>query len=175
MATLDDLEFLGTPERSLRLDTRAGSPIQNAVAPDPPPPHAILKYERLREAHGRQWHRRKAPCGFYNCFGMVFASRRTAIYDETEIQRILREDGYREVSGLEAVPGDVVFYRASWGLLHAGLVLEVSVPAGLPAVRVLSKWDDASGEDYHGHIDHPYGETLDRIEFWTDRPKEAFP
>jgi hypothetical protein len=47
----------------------------------------------------------------YNCVGLVVASRRTWV-DPEHLVRILREDGYRQLSGPEGMEfGDVVIYH----------------------------------------------------------------
>lgn len=106
---------------------------------------------------------------------MVWASRRTAIYEETVISQILTDDGYRRlVNGEDLQPGDIVLYlRPSGGTrdtLHAAMVTELRQFGDSKIAWVLSKWNDAFGEDFHALNDVPecYQDCL--IEFWTDRP-----
>jgi hypothetical protein len=103
----------------------------------------------------------------YNCFGLVFASRRTWIHEEA-LDLILRDDGYRRVD----VPwiGDVVIYRDNDdNVNHVGIVVGLNVDSmgGQPEILVLSKWG-ADGEYLHRH-DHVPGLFGARVEYWTER------
>ena len=64
----------------------------------------------------------------YNCMGMVFACRRTAIEPE-DFSRICREDGYRRLNPTERpIPGDVVAYRiaSQSEVEHVAVVVDVA-------------------------------------------------
>jgi hypothetical protein len=103
----------------------------------------------------------------YNCFGLVFASRRTWIHEEA-LDLILRDDGYRRVD----VPwiGDVVIYRDNDdNVNHVGIVVGLNVDSmgGQPEILVLSKWG-ADGEYLHRH-DHVPELFGARVEYWTER------
>ena len=76
----------------------------------------------------------------YNCHGLTFANRRTAIFDDSAIQVILREDGYEEVDIVHVLPGDIVLYIGEDGSVdHSGIV--VSEPDGMLKIPlVMSKW-----------------------------------
>lgn len=182
-------EFLaGSTEKSIRVDTHLGTAIPNVIAPQVDEV-AKRKYSALRERYGANWINRKPATGVYNCFGMIFASRRTSIYDDENvamIQRILDDDGYRCLSNRADVrTGDLVLYRdaRSKQALHVAQVTrrqpliltnELDVADGGGACYALSKWNDRSGEDEH-HIEHHCWKDFDNldvlIEFWTDRPK----
>ena len=106
---------------------------------------------RIRAKYRRAT-RRSAPSGFYNCHGLVFASRRTRIFPE-DIHRILKEDGYRQVNEQDVLAGDVVLYVNSDGdIEHSGIVIrkpELRIP------WVVSKWGE--GEEFvHPALDCPY-------------------
>ncbi|NJL95935.1 MAG: hypothetical protein HC915_20485 [Anaerolineae bacterium] len=79
----------------------------------------------------------------YNCTGMVFASRRTWI-DESYVERILRDDGYRLVAHLGDVSKhDVVVYRDQAGqVAQVGMVINkhADLAQGTVEFTILSKW-----------------------------------
>jgi hypothetical protein len=162
--------LIGDEDRSLALETRRGRPIRNIVEREPGDRERRL-YELIRKRFGAQWVNRKWACGAYNCYGMVFASRRTTIEDDTQIPDVLGDDGYCKISEDEAVVGDLVFYRdrGRGTLLHVAVITR---RAELKALHALSKWYSTSGEDEH-HIRHHCwtDQGLDvELEFWTDRP-----
>jgi len=142
---------------SIILQTRKRSSIQNRVEP-PSGAQQIARYERLRAKFGRYWVQRKSACGVYNCFGMVFASRRTSVFEEAEIAKILSDDNYREVLEAEVSPGDLVLYRdVTHGLIHVAMVTRREKRDGMSdAIFTLSKWDSTCGEDEHMMYFHPW-------------------
>jgi hypothetical protein len=98
-----------------------------------------------------------SACSIYNCYGLVFAARRTAILDETDVETILRDDGYKDRpwDPNAWLPGDVVLYYAEKdSLAHAGFVATIlrDLRTGESTVYVISAWGE-SGEYYHP-IDH---------------------
>lgn len=160
----------GTPESGIPLATAAGRAIQNAQAAAPDQ-RTVGLYQLSRR--GRfSWQNRRDACGVYNCFGLVWASRRTSIYESAEVEKILRDDSYRRLSDAsEAGVGDVVIYRhQTSGPLHAGIIFEVRVFGSERIPYVLSKWSDAFGEDLHNVNDVPQQYDGCAVEFWTDRP-----
>lgn len=107
----------------------------------------------------------------YNCVGMVFANRRTAI-DPDQLQKIFDDDGYRPLASLaEAMPGDVAVYRVGIDIAHVAVVIEVKrdFSKGTIEFLLLSKWGQA-GEYIHREREVPdaYG-TL--TEVWSERKK----
>jgi hypothetical protein len=46
---------------------------------------------------------RTAMSAAYNCHGLVFASRRTHIISALELNKVLRDDDYKEIDMTEAV------------------------------------------------------------------------
>jgi hypothetical protein len=171
-----EVQRLGNTERSIVVQTRKGNPVPNVIAAEPTSREIRIRDE-IRQRHGTAWRLRKKACGVYNCAGLAWASRRTSIYDDESWNLILQEDGYRKLSPeQERLPGDLVIYRdASSGFIHVGIILEVPINQGVVAVpRVLSKWDDASGEYIHwvndAHFFHWRGWEID-IQYWTDRPE----
>ena len=98
--------------------------------------------------------------GYFNCHGLVFASRRAAITDISQIDRILKEDAYEGVEVGDVMPGDVaVYYKPDTGdAEHSAIVVSVPQPGDLlPAVFVVSKWGPCGREYYHRLEDCPYG------------------
>lgn len=170
------LELAGTPRSSIRLQTQRGTDIDNEQAA-PPDDRRMRVFERLVATHFG-WTVRKPPCGVYNCAGHVWASRRTAVYEQKWYDLILEEDGYRMLQGGESpVIGDLALYRLTTGeILHVGLIMEIrrlsgdSTGSSASFPWALSKWDDASGEVLHHFRDVPYAEQDYTVSFWTDRP-----
>lgn len=160
----------GHVARSIRVDTHRGNPIKNVIEPDPGE-RGRRSYALIRKSFGQEWTNRKPSCGVYNCYGMVFASRRTAILDDEQIPGILKDDGYAEISEASARPGDLVVYRdRHLGLLHVAVICRRDEK--LSTLFALSKWNSVAGEDEH-HIHHHCWTDQDyavELEFWTDRP-----
>jgi len=176
---LEQFRLVGRHERSIRLQTHAGTDVPNIIESGFGREH-LERYRQLRQRHGKHWQQRKPACGIYNCAGFVWASRRTSILDEAAWELILNEDGYRSLNQEESPTiGDLVSYRASSaGFLHVGMIVEVTVFTDLssPTTKVLSKWNSTSGEDVHAPEDVGHLRQFDqeiRIEFWTDRPAPA--
>ena len=139
-------------ETHIVVQTRKGTNIPNAQL------HEISAYERnsytlfdkdyplvIKRMHG-------SPV--YNCHGMTFASRRTCVFRDEDVQVILRDDGYAEVSLEHVKPGDVVLYFEDGSIEHSGIV--VDVPRTRPLMpTVCSKWAKYS-EVIHSANDCPY-------------------
>ncbi len=135
---------------SIKLATKKGRWIRNARRMENSP-------EAMRAAEGYC----RAVCpdlktrslsNTYNCYGMVFACRRTWI-DEGEIEKILADDGYKLVSDRsEVCCGDVIIYREERGgpIAHVGIIIALhpQVERGEIEFRVLSQWG-GSGEFIH--------------------------
>ncbi len=102
---------------------------------------------------------RTGPSALYNCHGMTFASRRTAIHSEVAVELILQDDGYREIRQSNALPGDVVLYYEQSGrnrsLTHSGVIVGVERIGSIITLRVVSKWG-SGGEYVHDLSVHPY-------------------
>lgn len=172
----EDAHRLGATEQSIVVQTKRGTPIDNTIAPAPDA-GALKRQSLLIERCGANWNERKPPTGEYNCAGLVWASRRAALYDPAAWVRIIEEDGYRLLAEAEEpLPGDVAGYRDEERdeLLHVGRVvaLRPAFQGGSRIPWILSKWSDTSGEYFHDFREHPY-ELLGfkvRIAFYTDRP-----
>ena len=156
------LQIASATQRSIRLDTRKGNPISNVQVLAPPSPgDADVRY---RQDHPRAiW--RSQPSRIYNCHGMVFASRRSAI-SPIEIPKIIDEDGYTRVDPMASVlAGDVILYVDQRGdPEHSGIVVsKPTEPLGIPIV--ISKWG-AWREVIHAANDCPYEFNFSRVEFY---------
>ncbi len=116
--------------------------------------------------------RLRSATAVYNCYGLVFASRRTWIDIsedvEGEVRNILADDRYSKLPSSAALQiGDVVLYKDhSDSLTHAAIVLNVPI-APREDIKVISQWG-AGGEYIHNMTDviATYGQPS---EFWTDR------
>jgi len=75
----------------------------------------------------------------YNCHGLTFASRRTAVgFKDQHLLTTLKDDGYTEVAEGKAQCGDVIFYLDGDGNIeHSGIVVQV---LDFGDYRVWSKW-----------------------------------
>jgi hypothetical protein len=171
-----------TEPKGFPLFTQRGTYIDNEQWPDDPGPEGQEAYRLEREKH-RDWSFRRPACGRYNCWGLVFALRRTGIYEEDAIRKVLRDE-YRSVAAADynndVMAGDVVLYalRPSRILAHAGLVVDVRHGSSpVPQIRVLSKWNRWSGEDIHDVADVcvMMGRDSYSWEIWTDRPNDTRP
>jgi len=110
--------------------------------------------------------------GTYNCLGLTFASRRTCI-DPDQLDKILREDGYRGLGVVEApCIGDIVVYKNNLREpLHVAVIVSIktNVDPNQPPydIMVLSKWG------FEGEYIHSVGYVPDALgtpqEFWTER------
>jgi len=168
---LEIARLVGTPPKGIILQTRAGRNLENSQSCEP---EATIqdRYNLLRSKHFG-WVNRKPACGVYNCYGLVWASRRTSIYDESEISKILTDDGYRQLATERQLqPGDVVLYHLNGNILHAAMVMELRQlqPGTSQIPWVLSKWGPVFGEDLHALRDVPNDLGGCLIEFRTDRP-----
>ena len=69
----------------------------------------------------------RSSTAVYNCHGMVFAARRTAIYDPKDVEMILNEDGFAKLENRHSAErGDVVVYRLASDapLSHTGIIVD---------------------------------------------------
>jgi hypothetical protein len=127
----------GPLETEIILQTRKGNNIPNGQN------HEFSHFERsqfdqIRQAFPTNIYR-TPPNPIYNCHGMVFASRRTGIYDSLSLQRILDEDGYTEVERGNVLPGDIIIYFDNTNdFEHSGLVVSWDKQLSVPLV--VSKW-----------------------------------
>lgn len=169
-------KLIGTPPEGIALETRRKHAIKNQQAPDPD--YQSQRVDQLRKDQHPAWELRKNCTGLYNCYGQVWASRRTAIYDADQLEIIRNDDGYTELRDDERPErGDLAVYRATNGgrsIMHVGLVVELrqlSVGGIIldPTPWILSKWNDASSEVVHHFNDVPWDTGSFTLSYWTDR------
>lgn len=167
------LSFASSPRRSIRLDTRTGKEITNEQSL-PPDQRTVSIFEGIVQQHP-QWTTRKVCCGTYNCFGHVWASRRTSILESGQVWKILQEDGYREIDLAKVTRGDVALYlmENSTDIWHAGVIELRDIVAGAndsigTVPWVLSKLNADMGEVFHPLNDVHAPFEFD-VQIWTDR------
>jgi hypothetical protein len=161
------------PDRIV-VQTRLGHDIKNEIRPvSQHSAHlAETRYLAYRAKFGDNWIPRKPCCGGYNCFGMLFASRRTGIFDDEEVESIFGDDGYRRIDDLrEVCVGDIAIYRTrpSGAIAHGGRVVSMVPGEPIPRIWVLSKWNLGWGEDVHPIGEIPIDEQHRSWEIWTEK------
>ncbi len=170
----ENLHLFGMRQRKIVLQTRLGRPIENAQTAEPDE-QDIRIFQLILANH--EWMLRKRPCGIYNCFGLIWAARRTGIYDLKGVETILQDDGYRILSaGEKPLYGDIALYffpPPGAEIWHAGLVCELREFVKLeisPVPWVLSKLGPVYGEVLHKAEDVHSPQEDCYLEYWTDRP-----
>jgi hypothetical protein len=139
------------PDSKIELRTRANTPIDNLQAWQ----YSSFEWAQLGESLKRfKEPYAKAlgsPSPVYNCHGLTFASRRTAVDSSNEtVFRVLKEDDYEEVPQSDARPGDVILYLDAVGQAqHSGIVVDI-IERGVP--KVWSKW--GKGQEFIHHFWH---------------------
>lgn len=128
---------------SIEVQTRAGNPIVNEQCWIP----GVLQGTPL-PGHTLATRLSKSPCPLYNCHGLTFASRRTALgFTDEEVYRILHEDGYMPISPTQAQCGDIILYIGEDGTIdHSGIVTE---KLEFGNFRIWSKWGVNGNEFQH--------------------------
>ena len=147
-------------KRQLPLATRLGTAIENAIDLSALPAGQVQQAADYRKSYKIAKHRPTKACNTYNCHGLTFASRRTRIWNPSEVQKILTEDGYVEVPLASVLIGDVIVYRngQSGDWEHSGVVIDDGRPKEeleLQVPWILSKWGSAH-EVIHPWNDCPY-------------------
>ena len=143
------------------------------------------KVMRNHKRFYNEWIRRRNPTGIYNCAGMVWASRRTCIFDDEGndvYDSIIKDDGLGKIEISQVVPGDIVVYRETEteSIVHVARVCGCSGVENLRTIQVISKWDHTSGEYIHEHKNIFYRPYLSngmynvRIEYYSDRKQEDY-
>lgn len=162
---------LGTdkdPNR-LPLSTKKRNPIPNSQRKQKIP--AVLNAARSQIEGISPDIKLRSLSSEYDCVGLIFASRRTAIGAEN-LQSILNDDGYRLVPDRQdVVRGDLVVYRKTdngeinhvaivWCKIH-------DILAGTIRFQCLSQWGEV-GEYFHPEdiVSEWYGP---HREFWSER------
>lgn len=160
---------LGTqidPE-ALKLETRKRRWIKNVVRLEIHPD--VMKHRIRVLQNAFEYLHLISASAIYNCYGLVFASRRTAIVGEEDVEAILEDDGYRKLPWDPAawMVGDIAIYRdpTTAELKHVGMIAEkiLEIESTRINIKVLSAWGE-NGEFLHP-IDrvHPLFGTLAEI------------
>lgn len=182
-------DLVGTPASGIALETSKGTPIDNEQGPELDQ-HGLDSVARRRlEITGWAEVRRRPAGAIYNCAGLIWASRRTAIYSASDYGRILDDDGYRTLVDAEQPElGDLAVYylEGTDKIVHVGVVVKFGPPlqralvaadvgvgvAAADANRVpyvLSK--DNAGDEIVHHMERYDPGLVCTVRVWTDRPK----
>lgn len=166
------------PGRSLALADYEGIDIPNYIDQERASPdldqRSLRAFLRKLTEEGKQIRELRPRTCRYNCFGLVFGSRRANIPSPDEavsIDRLLVADAYRRLDYPKETPdvGDVIIYRLrdSVEIIHCGFVCE-QIPGMLGGFWIWSKWGDNA--EYR-HLPHDYvGAHLSNIEYWRLGP-----
>lgn len=152
------------PGRHLGLQAYDGWNIVNWIDADPDPQQ--VQFNRRNLPRFAKSEKLLGPTtGRYNCFGHVFAARRTNVNYanlQVDIDDLLARDRYKQVGAAQT--GDIVLYRYVTGEIeHAGIVSRVDMVGKTPVVFVWSKWGSLE-ECEHREKLCPYSEC--KIEYW---------
>jgi hypothetical protein len=141
-------------ESSIAVETREGRSVPNSQS------RSISQYEEHQVNEQRRRHPnalfRTNAIPAYNCHGLTFAARRTAVWQTPAILDILKDDRYTDVDSDDVQPGDVILYVSpeDGEIEHSGIVVERPDPR-LHVPRVWSKWGHGC-EVVHMASDCPY-------------------
>jgi len=135
----------GDPQEAgtaIRIDTRCGNPIQNIQDRTLSPDRVAAANYAAKRDFGQSAKIVNGPSGYYNCAGLVLASRRTQVglHDLNVVWKILLDDGYVTIhQEADAEIGDIVTYSFGDTCEHIGVVVEAAVSNSLKVPRILSK------------------------------------
>jgi len=134
-------------KKKLSLQTRKGRDITNECNIEESSFFQKNTSNMYRERFSDAIHRPTNPCSTYNCHGLTFASRRTQIWKDNDLEKILEDDGYIEVKIENVSPGDIVIYKAKDNtFIHSGIVLSKDKKEEAillePRPIILSKWGE---------------------------------
>jgi hypothetical protein len=169
---LEDAEEMATLPQALALQAADGWDIPNSLEASPSSGSVELaerEYKRFTAATGTM--RLSRPSGRYNCFGLVFGSRRVNINSTVpvDIDELLRHDLCQQVQ----VPrlGDLVAYRGRDGIEHVGFVSRIDkltsggTTLARPVVFVWSMWGSFGEFEHRERVLPPPYEDCS-IEYW---------
>lgn len=148
---------LGTANdpQALKLETRGKRWIKNVLRPET---SSALMREIIEDTlQGCPDARNVSASTIYNCFGLAFAARRSAIVDEDDVQTILEDDGYRRLPWDPStwLPGDVVIYRMGSGeIAHVGVISQIVPDIATASFKVVVRSAWGSNGEYDHVIDH---------------------
>lgn len=154
-------QFQTKTNPSIHLETSKGNMIDN---------YQVTELSAFEQNMGKDYEKyefatpRSSMSPMYNCHGMTFASRRTCIDKSEEIRKILKDDGYKDVTQKPILSGDIVLYLDSDSeIVHSATVVSIDNSTSIPTIRVMSKWGKWREYIHDLHI-CPYTNT--RKEFW---------
>jgi len=144
-------------KQALSVQTRLANDIENEFNPTPPHFRDRAVCEKHKADFPNAMPRTESPTYGYNCHGLTFAARRTQVWSSTDIQHILREDGYKEVQLRDALPGDVAIYRSreTAEIEHSAVVIQKATTGDFKGPLVISKWGPCQ-EFIHFYLECPY-------------------
>lgn len=145
----------------ITIQTRKGKDIKNTVY-DKISPYIQNIISKYKDKYPKIKYRSKET-GNYNCFGMVFASRRCFIIDN--INNILKDDDYKEVNITKVLPGDIVLYFSNYDIIHCGIVIDTPSEKNFWNPLVISKWYCFS-EVIHNMNDCPYSNSTTERKYY---------
>jgi hypothetical protein len=137
-------EGIPASRKSIDLCTRKGNKIQNSqlleLINDA---HFKKQINDLKSKYLSIQPRPNTISGIYNCHGMTFACRRTGIELSEELNKIIAEDNYLEISNFsDILAGDIVLYYSESGEIeHSGIIIRS--PENIKQISsttVISKW-----------------------------------
>ena len=123
----------------------------------------LLQVTDIEKKWGDRITPRSGPTPIYNCHGLVFASRRTGIFDNSSIRQIFEDDRYREIQKEDALPGDIVIYFNKGDIEHSAIIINAPSESLLKIPLVYSKWGKYS-EVIHLQNQCPYN--LSEIKYY---------
>jgi hypothetical protein len=122
------------------VQTRKGNNIENAQYFEVSY-HDLNMGKKLEEQYRFGVTRRTEPSPIYNCHGMTFASRRTWIFETDDINLIIKDDQYIEITAADVLAGDVILYFSdSNDIEHSGIVVIKPKNENLNIPVIISKW-----------------------------------
>lgn len=159
------------------LSTHLGTNIPNETGDHDLTPSHQTNLREQRFDHLFPGRRRRPAIHGYNCFGQVFAERRTGLFDDFDLETILLEDGFGEIESEDrAEVGDVVVYSEGGTPVHVARIVRIEdllVGASSRRAHVVSKFNSTSGEFEHAANDLRWAgdqqQSAIRIRFYRDR------
>ena len=139
------------PKVTLKLQTRMQHDIDNCLDRTSPIPGMQQQIDDYRRQYNAARHRPGGPCPSYNCHGLTFGTRRTAITNSAEVVQTLKDDDYAQIQRPDVVPGDIAVYFKDGDVEHSGIVVETRKLGPL----IVSKWGGLH-EGIHNLGECPY-------------------
>ncbi len=158
----------GKQEDAIKLRTRRDERIANNHFTDDLSVHDMKTILDMRQKFPLA-KLRSGPCGYYNCLGLVFASRRARIFENEDIENILKHDNYRKVAEKHVMAGDVIIYKENGFFVHCGIVIQKENLS----FTIVSKWGNGD-ELIHPHQYCFYWNANTTLEFYRVFPERMY-